>query len=339
MGKASPPPPPDPRQTSAAQTGTSVATALANANLQNVNQVTPNGNLTYSQSGTYKFKDPYTGQSYDIPQFTATQTLSPDQQKLYDLNNQTQQNLGQIGVDQSSKIGTLLNTPFDPATANKAVEDKIAALGSARLDPMFAREADALATKLTNQGIRPGSAAWNAEMTQFQQGKNDAYNQLFLSGNQQAFQQAQATRNQPINEITALMSGSQVSQPNYVNTNMPTIPTTDNAGLINSNYQQQFQNYQTQQQQQNALLGGLFGLGAAGVYKFSDRRLKKNIKKIGKTNDGQNLYSYKYKGSDEPQIGLMAQEVEKKRPDAVVTPPSGFKAVDYDKALGLMGAA
>lgn len=338
MGKASPPPPPDPRQTSAAQTGTSVATALANANLQNVNQVTPNGNLTYSQSGTYKFKDPYTGQSYDIPQFTATQTLSPDQQKLYDLNNQTQQNLGQIGVDQSSKIGTLLNTPFDPATANKAVEDKIAALGSARLDPMFAREADALATKLTNQGIRPGSAAWNAEMTQFQQGKNDAYNQLFLSGNQQAFQQAQATRNQPINEITALMSGSQVSQPNYVNTNMPTIPTTDNAGLINSNYQQQFQNYQTQQQQQNALLGGLFGLGAAGVYKFSDRRLKKNIKKIGKTNDGLPIYSYKYRSGGPTELGLMAQDVAKKKPEAVAVTPSGYLAVDYSKATGLMGA-
>jgi hypothetical protein len=338
MGKSSAPTPPDPKQTSAAQTGTSVATALANANLQYVNQVTPNGNLTYSQSGTYQFKDPYTGQSYDIPQFTATQTLSPDQQKLYDLNNQTQQNLGQIGVDQSSKIGSLLNTPFDPTTANKAVEDKIDALGSARLDPQFAKEQAALQTQLTNQGIRPGSAAWSAAMTQFQQGKNDAYNQLYLTGNQQAFQQAQATRNQPINEITALMSGSQVSQPNYVNTNMPTIPTTDNAGLINSNYQQQQQNYQTQLQQQNALLGGLFGLGAAGVYKFSDRRLKKDIKKIGKTNDGQNLYSYKYKGSDEPQIGLMAQEVEKKRPDAVVTTPSGFKAVDYDKALGLMGA-
>jgi hypothetical protein len=339
MGKSSPPPPPDPRQTSAAQTGTSVATALANANLQNVNQITPNGNLTYSQSGTYQFKDPYTGQSYDIPQFTATQTLSPDQQKLYDLNNQTQQNLGQIGVDQSSKIGSLLNTPFDPATANAAVENKIDALGAARLDPQFARSEDALRTKLANQGIQPGSAAWNAEMTQFQQGKNDAYNQLFLSGNQQAFQQAQATRNQPINEITALMSGSQVSPPNYVNTSQPTIPTTDNAGIINSNYNQQLQNYQIEQQQRNALLGGLFGLGAAGVYKFSDKRLKKDIKKIGKTNDGQNLYSYKYRGSDEPQIGLMAGEVEKKRPDAVITTPSGYKAVNYDKALGLMGAA
>jgi hypothetical protein len=339
MGKPSAPTPPNPKDTAAASTGTNVATALANASLNNVNQVGPNGSLTYNQTGTSKFTDPYTGQSYDIPNYTQTTTLSPDQQKLYDLNNQTQQNLGNIGVQQSDKIGSLLNTPFDPSTANRAVEDKIDALGAARLDPRFARESDALATQLANQGIQPGSAAWKAQMDQFQQGKNDAYNQLYLNGNQQAFQQAVTTRNQPINEITALMSGSQVSNPTFGATPQTTIPTTDTAGIINANFNQQQAQYQTQLQQQNALMGGLFGLGAAGVYKFSDERLKKNIKKIGKTNDGQNLYSYKYKGSDEPQIGLMAQEVAKKKPDAVAVTPSGFLAVNYDKALGLMGAA
>lgn len=236
-------------------------------------------------------------------------------------------------MQQSDKIGSLLNTPFDPATANKAVEDKIDAIGSARLDPMFARQADALATQLANQGIQPGSAAWKAQMDQFGQTKNDAYSQLFLNGNQQAFQQAQATRNQPINEITALMSGSQVSQPNFGATPTTTIPTTDNASLINQNFAQQQQNYQSEMQQRNALLGGLFGLGAAGVYKFSDRRLKKDIKKIGKTNDGQNLYSYRYKGTDEPQIGLMAGEVLKRDPSAVAFTPSGLMAVNYEKAL------
>lgn len=339
MSKPDAPTPPDPKQTAAASTGTNVATALANASLNNVNQIGPNGSLMYSQTGSSKFTDPYTGQTYDIPNYTQTTTLSPDQQKLYDLNNQTQQNLGQIGVDQSSKIGTLLNTPFDPATANKAVEDKIDALGAARLDPQFAKQQDALNTQLANQGIQIGSQAWKNAMTQFQQGKNDAYNQLYLGGNQQAFQQALTTRNQPINEITALMSGSQVSNPTFGATPQTTIPTTDTAGIINSNYNQQLQNYQLQQQQQNALLGGLFGLGAAGVYKFSDRRLKKDIKKIGKTNDGQNLYSYKYKGTDIPQVGLMAQEVEKEYPDAVITTPSGYKAVNYDKALGVVGAA
>lgn len=334
MCAPSAPAPPDPKETSAASTGTNVGTAIANANLNNVNQVTPNGNLTYNQSGTYQWNDPYTGKTYDIPQYTATTTLSPEQQKLQQLNNQTQQNLGQIGVDQSSKIGGLLGTNVN---LNTATEGKIDQLGRTRLDPQFAQSEDALRTRLANQGIQPGSAAWNAEMQQFSQGKNDAYNQLYLTGRSQGAQEALTERNQPINEITALLSGSQVSQPNFINPNQTTIPTTDTAGIINTNYQQKQQNAQAAQQQQNALLGGLFGLGAAGVYKYSDKRLKKDIKKVGKTNDGQNIYSYKYKGTDEPQMGLMAQEVAKKRPDAVAVMPSGYMAVDYDKALGLMG--
>lgn len=329
MGKPSAPTPPDPRQTSAAQTGTSVGTAIANANLQNLNQITPNGNLTFDQSGTYKFTDPYTNQSYDIPRYTATQTLSPQQQQLYNLNNQTQQNLAQTGVDQSAKIGNLLGTNVN--LNNDAVESRLFDLGSKRLDPMFQRNEDQLRTRLMNQGIQPGSQAWNAEMTQFQQGKNDAYDQLALTGRGQSVQEILAQRNQPINEISALMSGSQVSQPNFINKTMPTIPTTDNAGLINQNFNQQEQGYQQKMQNYNQLMGGLFGLGAAGI-KLSDRRVKTRIKKIGKTDDGQNLYSYRYKGSDEPQIGLIAQEVAKKKPDAVIN-VGGLMAVNYDKAL------
>jgi hypothetical protein len=64
---------------------------------------------------------------------------------------------------------------------------------------------------------------------------------------------------------------------------------------------------------------------------FSDKRLKENIKKIGKTNDGLPIYSFKYKGDDRTQIGLMAQDVEKKRPDAVGL-AGGYKTVDYAKA-------
>lgn len=331
MSKPSAPTPPDPKDTAAASTGTNVATALANSSLNNVNQVGPNGSLTYSQTGTSKFTDPYTGQSYDIPNYTQTTTLSPDQQKLYDLNNQTQQNLGQIGVSQSGKIGDLLNTPFDASTANKAVEDKIDALGSARLDPQFAKSEDALRTSLANKGIQPGSAAWNAEMTQFQQGRNDAYNQLYLNGNNQAYQQAVTDRNQPINEITALLSGSQVSNPTFGSTPQTTIPTTDTAGIINNNYNQQYQAYQSQVQQQQALMGGLFGLGAAGVYKYSDRRLKSDITRIGTADNGLPIYFYRIDGK--PEIGLMSDEVRQFKPSAVRVMPNGFDAVDYERAL------
>ncbi len=49
----SPPQPPNPIATGAAQTGTNIGTAIANANLNNTNQVTPQGGLTYDQTSTY----------------------------------------------------------------------------------------------------------------------------------------------------------------------------------------------------------------------------------------------------------------------------------------------
>jgi hypothetical protein len=64
---------------------------------------------------------------------------------------------------------------------------------------------------------------------------------------------------------------------------------------------------------------------------FSDKRLKEDVKEIGETNDGQPIYSYKYKGDDRTQIGLMAQDVEKKHPEAVGL-MGGYKTVDYKKA-------
>lgn len=67
---------------------------------------------------------------------------------------------------------------------------------------------------------------------------------------------------------------------------------------------------------------------------FSDRLLKEDIHRLGELDSGPAIYSFRYRGSDEPQIGLMADEVEQVRPDAVHTHSSGYKMVDYSKALG-----
>ena len=64
---------------------------------------------------------------------------------------------------------------------------------------------------------------------------------------------------------------------------------------------------------------------------FSDRRVKDDVKEIGKTHDGQPIYSFKYKGDDATRIGLMAQDVEKKHPEAVYD-MGGVKGVDYKQA-------
>ncbi len=61
---------------------------------------------------------------------------------------------------------------------------------------------------------------------------------------------------------------------------------------------------------------------------LSDRTMKKEIKKVGKDDQGLNLYTFKYKGDDKTRIGHMAQDVEKKIPDAVKT-IAGIKFIDY----------
>ena len=74
-------------------------------------------------------------------------------------------------------------------------------------------------------------------------------------------------------------------------------------------------------------------LGAAGTIGglLSDARAKENIRAVGKLDNGIPIYSYRYKGSDVPQIGVMAQEAELTRPDAVMTAPDGVKYVNYDR--------
>ena len=47
--------------------------------------------------------------------------------------------------------------------------------------------------------------------------------------------------------------------------------------------------------------------------------------------DGQNVYAYRYKSGGPMQLGLMAQEVEAKKPDAVVS-VNGLKMVNYERA-------
>jgi hypothetical protein len=77
-------------------------------------------------------------------------------------------------------------------------------------------------------------------------------------------------------------------------------------------------------------LGG--GSGMASLYKASDISLKENIIPLGQEN-GYNVYEFNYIGEPERYRGVMAQEVQKTRPDAVVETPNGL-AVNYE-AIGV----
>lgn len=314
------PSPPDPKETAAAQGQMNKETAIAQYGLNATNQVTPYGNLTYNQIGKW---------SDGTPRYQATQTLSPDQQKLLDAQEQLGINLGNLGVAQSGRLNSLLSKPFD--LSNEATESRLMELGRKRLDPLLADRRASTEQDLYNRGVRPGSTAYDRGMTAVTEGENDAYNQLLLQGRQQAVQEALTQRTQPINEILALAGGPQVTQPNFVNTPGSQISPPDYQGAVNQKYQADLANYQSG-------MSGLFGIGSAalggwatGGFKFSDERLKTDKHKVGETGDGIGVYSYRYKGSPMMQLGVMAQETQKKRPDAVARHPSGYLMVNYDR--------
>jgi hypothetical protein len=313
----------------AAQTGTNIGTAIANTMLNNYNQKTPFGSLAFDQTGSYTYTDPQSDEVYDIPRFTATQKMSRGQQKLFNQTEEVEQKLAGLANTQTDFLTGYMKKPWDGS--NDETEQRLFELGRKRLDPLQAEQRQTRETQLANQGIRQGSAAWDRAMGLQGQQENDATNQLLLAGHGQAFQEGLTQRNQPINEIIGLMSGTQVQQPNFIGTNQQQIPTTDYAGLQMQDYQNQMQRWQQQQGATQSMLGGLFGLGASAL--MSDRRLKTDIEKVGKTDDGLPIFRYRYKAGGPMQLGLMAQDVEKTKPEAVITTPSGYKAVDYGRAL------
>ena len=330
MGKSSPPDPPDPKATAAGQTSTNIGTAIANSYLNNISKFGPDGKTTYTVDGFTRYKDPLTGDKYRLPQWSQNTILTPQQQRMYNINADTKINLAQLGRSQSGKLQRLLGKPLN--MNNERVEGRLFDLGRKRLDPMFAEQDEALRTRLANQGIGVGSDAYGTEMRQAQEGKNDAYNQLLLNGRSQAIQEMLQQRNQPINEIIGLMSGSQVQMPQFAGSNNYQIPNTDYAGLVQDNYNAKLGIYNTQAAQQGQMMGGLFSLLGKGIA-LSDERTKENIQDIGKTEDGLRVATYNYKGDDRPQVGLIAQDVARKKPEAVVRHPTGFLLVDYGKAL------
>lgn len=128
-------------------------------------------------------------------------------------------------------------------------------------------------------------------------------------------------------------ANAQYSQP-YQNLAQLLQPTTALAGL-GSNSTGTGQSTQTSTPSIMSDIGmGISGLGTViGMPWPSDARIKDNIHKVGNLHDGQNIYSFRYKGRPETHVGLLAQEVERRDPGAVAE-IGGIKHVDYKRALG-----
>jgi hypothetical protein len=295
----------------------------------------------------------------------------------------------------------------------------------ARLEPQLAKQRVSTETQLINQGLRPGSEAYNNAITLLGQQENDQRTQAVLQGlgldmsanaqgygqaltsgqfgntaqaqnfgqgniQQQLFNQAQAqnfgqgttaqnTANQaagqnytqnyntagfnnaaqqqqfaqntqkaafenqarqqalaeaiqqrqmPINEIAALMSGSQIQNPVFQPFTGANVGAAPIAQTMQNAYAGAQNAYNQEMASQNAQTSGLFQLGAAAIG-LSDRRLKTNIKRIGTHKLGVGIYEYDIMGKHD--VGVMAQEVINVLPEAIHIHPSGYMMVDYGR--------
>jgi hypothetical protein len=291
MGKKAlaPPPAPDYAGAAVAQGAANVESARATAKLSNPNVYTPYGTQLVSYDG-------------DVP--TVRQTLTPTAQKTLEAQQGVDLSLSNLAQKGTGIASNVLDKPFSfggpsvqtsldlsnvakmPVNAGMTGQEAI----MSRLEPSLARQRTSTETQLINQGLRPGTEAYDNAIRSLGEQETDArtqavlqglnldiganaqaYNQALQSGQfgntaqQQALAQAIQSRQMPLNEINALMSSSQIENPQfgaYSGANVAPAPIfagTQAQGAFDAN------RYNQQVSQANAATAGLYSLGGAAL--------------------------------------------------------------------------
>lgn len=356
MGKPDAPDPPDYAAAAKAQGEANVSSAIATNYLNQVNQVGPNGSLTYSydHNGGYTLPD-----GTRIPGVTATTTLSPAQQELLNQQNEIGSSLNDLAIGGIGHVANTVGTPIDLSQAPDRVNtlDQTAGMEQRnaitdaymeRLQPYLDRDRAAMQTRLSNSGLHAGAEAYGAEQDIFQRGVNDQRIAALLAGDQeqqnqfqrglasgqfqnqareQAIQEQTFLRSEPLNMLNALRSGNQVSLPQFGNVaGGAQIAAAPIYQASADQYSAAMQNYQAQMAGINGLMQGAAGIGSAAIM-ACDRRLKKNIVALGKFLGGVPIYLFQYL-SGKWAIGPMADEVAVLRPDALGPTVDGYMTVN-----------
>jgi hypothetical protein len=224
--------------------------AQAAAAANRVNQYTPYGSLGYTQTGT---------DSQGNPMWSATQTPSAG---LLPAVNASQANVsGQYGTPFTG--GDLPSYGINPG---QTYSDAI----MSRLQPQQQHQSEMSDQQLANQGIMPGSEAYNNAKRLLAQSQNDQRTSAIVGGmntglqaNQQQYGQNLTNYNNTLANALGIKS---LATPNYINpASQQTTAGADILGATNASYQNQLSAYNAQQAKNANIAGGLFGLGAAGL--------------------------------------------------------------------------
>mgnify|MGYP003337057831 CR=1 FL=1 len=197
--------------------------------------------MNYQQSGTDQFGNPI---------YSATQSIAPELQGAF----------GNLAQNVTQTTGQQFNPTLPSVGINPGEEYSAAILR--RLQPIQERQSKQLDTQLANQGIMPGSEAYDIAKQQLAQNQNDQYTSAVIGGmqtglqaNQQAYNQALTNYNLPLNTLSALRTGSQVQNPSFVNSaQQATTSGADILGATQMGYNAQMGNFNAQQAAQDPVV-------------------------------------------------------------------------------------
>ena len=204
-----------------------LANAQAATQANRVNQNTPDGSLNYVQNGDGSW--------------TANQSLSQPLQQL------TDSSLAGLQASQ--------NNPMSGINPGQTYSDAI----MQRLQPQQAQAQEYNNSQLINQGIVPGTTAYDNAMRTFNQGQNDQRTSAIVGGMQTGLQ-AQQLQNQTAAGIKSL------SNPNYVNPyTQATVSGPDYLGAQTTSQAQQIAQQNANNARAANMQSGLYGLGSAAL--------------------------------------------------------------------------
>lgn len=282
------PKPPDPYDTAAAQGAANLSATIGSAIVNNPNEIGPYGSLTYEQTGTEYITDAK-GKQVEVPRYTRTTELAEAQQTMLEQQNELGISVNDLAISQVDQLGDVLSSPIDTSGLQEytsvggndfegARTDVENALLS-RLNEQYGEDRTALESQLAAQGVVRNSEAWNKGMGELNERMEDARIAAVLGGGQEQSRMAglelgyagfnndmrgqqltelYGTRNQNINEISALMSGGQVTVPQFQGTYRQGIAPAPIADSI-------YASYNAEASQAGAFNQGLFGLLGAGI--------------------------------------------------------------------------
>jgi hypothetical protein len=278
--------------------------------------------------------------------WTQNSTLTPESQRALDAQLGLTGDRSEFGRELFGRVRDEFGTPMDwsglpevgsGAGARDRAETNLYDRATSRLDPQWEQREEQTTARLMAQGLRPGDPAYDQAIENQSRERTDAYDRatsssimgggvegerqygMESSDRNRALTEEMQKRGMSLNEINALISGQQVSTPQQQNfKSAGRSQGVDYTGAANSEYGASADSASIDNKAlENAMFGG------ASMAMMCDRRLKRNITRIGSFKQYP-LYLFQYIWG-KWAVGPMADEVNQ---DAVTRLPSGYDMVD-----------